>query len=46
MLVNLTNSFDLPEITEEQEELKKLGKRPLPSSSAALVWLPASAPRV
>lgn len=26
MLVNLTNSFDKPEATEEQEHMKKLGK--------------------
>jgi hypothetical protein len=26
MLVNISNSFDKPEITPEQEELKKLGE--------------------
>ena len=39
MLVNISNSFDKPEITPEQEELKKLGeavlwRHPLPSIAA------------
>ncbi len=36
LVVNLTNSYDVPEITEEQEQLKKIGESEAPISNFLL----------